>query len=85
MRLELQHDPGPAAQIAELQERDGRWTVQGDPTEGALVVAAAVVVEVVVVVVFALPMPLPAPPDRGTRHRMMTPSTARKEQAVRLS
>ena len=23
-----------------LQERDGRWTVQGDPTEGALVVAA---------------------------------------------
>ena len=23
-----------------LQERDGRWTVQGDPTEGALIVAA---------------------------------------------
>jgi len=23
-----------------LQERDGRWTIQGDPTEGALVVAA---------------------------------------------
>ena len=25
---------------AALQERDGRWTVQGDPTEGALIVAA---------------------------------------------
>jgi Ca2+-transporting ATPase len=25
---------------AALQERDGRWTVQGDPTEGALLVAA---------------------------------------------
>ena len=25
---------------AVLQERDGRWTVQGDPTEGALLVAA---------------------------------------------
>ena len=25
---------------AVLQEREGRWTVQGDPTEGALVVAA---------------------------------------------
>ena len=23
-----------------LQQRDGRWTVQGDPTEGALIVAA---------------------------------------------
>ncbi len=23
-----------------LQEHDGRWTVQGDPTEGALIVAA---------------------------------------------
>jgi Ca2+-transporting ATPase len=23
-----------------LQEHDGRWTVQGDPTEGALLVAA---------------------------------------------
>ena len=23
-----------------MQERDGRWTVQGDPTEGALLVAA---------------------------------------------
>ena len=31
---------GDRANNAELQERDGRWTVQGDPTEGALVVAA---------------------------------------------
>lgn len=28
------------ASNAVVQERDGRWTVQGDPTEGALVVAA---------------------------------------------
>jgi Ca2+-transporting ATPase len=28
------------ANNAELQQRDGRWTVHGDPTEGALVVAA---------------------------------------------
>ncbi len=28
------------ANNALLQERDGRWTVQGDPTEGALIVAA---------------------------------------------
>ena len=28
------------ANNAVLQERDGRWTVQGDPTEGALIVAA---------------------------------------------
>jgi Ca2+-transporting ATPase len=28
------------ANNAELQERDGRWVVQGDPTEGALLVAA---------------------------------------------
>ena len=28
------------ANNAVLQERDGRWTVQGDPTEGALLVAA---------------------------------------------
>ncbi len=28
------------ANNAALQERDGRWTVQGDPTEGALIVAA---------------------------------------------
>ena len=28
------------ANNAVLQENDGRWTVQGDPTEGALIVAA---------------------------------------------
>lgn len=28
------------ANNAQLQERDGHWTVQGDPTEGALIVAA---------------------------------------------
>jgi P-type Ca2+ transporter type 2C len=28
------------ANNASLQQRDGRWTVQGDPTEGALIVAA---------------------------------------------
>ena len=28
------------ANNAAVQERDGRWTVQGDPTEGALIVAA---------------------------------------------
>jgi Ca2+-transporting ATPase len=28
------------ANNAEIQEKDGRWTVQGDPTEGALLVAA---------------------------------------------
>ena len=28
------------ANNAVLQERDGRWSVQGDPTEGALIVAA---------------------------------------------
>src|SRR5688572_30107785 len=28
------------ANNAVLQERDGRWTVQGDPTEAALIVAA---------------------------------------------
>ena len=28
------------ANNAVLQEHDGRWTVQGDPTEGALLVAA---------------------------------------------
>jgi Ca2+-transporting ATPase len=28
------------ANNAVLQEKDGRWTVQGDPTEGALIVAA---------------------------------------------
>jgi Ca2+-transporting ATPase len=31
---------GDRANNAVVQERDGRWTVQGDPTEGALVVAA---------------------------------------------
>ena len=28
------------ANNARVLERDGRWTVQGDPTEGALLVAA---------------------------------------------
>jgi len=28
------------ANNAELQEHEGRWVVQGDPTEGALLVAA---------------------------------------------
>ena len=28
------------ANNAVLHERDGRWTVHGDPTEGALIVAA---------------------------------------------
>jgi P-type Ca2+ transporter type 2C len=42
LRTELQRALCVAdrANNAELQERDGRWTVQGDPTEGALVVAA---------------------------------------------
>jgi Ca2+-transporting ATPase len=31
---------GDRANNAVLEERDGRWTVQGDPTEGALIVAA---------------------------------------------
>jgi Ca2+-transporting ATPase len=31
---------GDRANNAVLQNRDGRWTVQGDPTEGALIVAA---------------------------------------------
>src|SRR5687767_15001479 len=31
---------GDRANNAVLQEREGRWTVQGDPTEGALLVAA---------------------------------------------
>jgi P-type Ca2+ transporter type 2C len=31
---------GDRANNAVLQERDGRWSVQGDPTEGALIVAA---------------------------------------------
>ena len=42
LRLELERALAVAdrANNAVLQERDGRWTVQGDPTEGALVVAA---------------------------------------------
>ncbi|ABS27354.1 ATPase, P-type (transporting), HAD superfamily, subfamily IC [Anaeromyxobacter sp. Fw109-5] len=31
---------GDLASNAELAQRDGRWTIQGDPTEGALLVAA---------------------------------------------
>ena len=42
LRIELERALAVAdrANNAVLQERDGRWTVQGDPTEGALVVAA---------------------------------------------
>ena len=42
LRLELERALTVAdrANNSELQERDGRWTVQGDPTEGALIVAA---------------------------------------------
>jgi Ca2+-transporting ATPase len=42
LRIELERAlaVGDRANNAELQERDGRWVVQGDPTEGALVVAA---------------------------------------------
>jgi P-type Ca2+ transporter type 2C len=42
LRLELDRVLAAAdrANNAVLQERDGRWTVQGDPTEGALVVSA---------------------------------------------
>jgi Ca2+-transporting ATPase len=42
LRTELQRAlaVGDRANNAVLQERDGRWTVQGDPTEGALLVAA---------------------------------------------
>jgi P-type Ca2+ transporter type 2C len=42
LRLELNRALAVAdrANNAVLQERDGRWTVQGDPTEGALIVAA---------------------------------------------
>ena len=41
-QLELQRalTVGDRANNALLQERDGRWSVQGDPTEGALIVAA---------------------------------------------
>ena len=42
LRVELQRvlTVADRANNAVLQESDGRWTVQGDPTEGALVVAA---------------------------------------------
>jgi Ca2+-transporting ATPase len=42
LRIELQRALSVAdrANNAVLQEQDGRWTIQGDPTEGALVVAA---------------------------------------------
>jgi Ca2+-transporting ATPase len=42
LRIELERalTLGDRANNAELHERDGRWTVQGDPTEGALLVAA---------------------------------------------
>ena len=42
LRIELERALATAdrANNAVLEERDGRWTVQGDPTEGALVVAA---------------------------------------------
>ena len=42
LRFELERALSAAerASNAVLQERDGRWTVQGDPTEGALIVAA---------------------------------------------
>jgi P-type Ca2+ transporter type 2C len=40
MELERALAVGDRANNAVLQERDGRWTVQGDPTEGALIVAA---------------------------------------------
>jgi Ca2+-transporting ATPase len=42
LRIEMERTLAVAdrANNAILQESDGRWTVQGDPTEGALVVAA---------------------------------------------
>ena len=42
LRLELERtlEAADRASNATLQERDGRWAVQGDPTEGALLVAA---------------------------------------------
>jgi Ca2+-transporting ATPase len=42
LRVELERALAVAdrANNASIQERDGRWTVQGDPTEGALLVAA---------------------------------------------
>jgi Ca2+-transporting ATPase len=42
LRIEMERALGVAerANNASVQEREGRWTVQGDPTEGALLVAA---------------------------------------------
>jgi len=42
LRSEVTYSLGAAdrANNAVLQERDGRWIIQGDPTEGALIVAA---------------------------------------------
>lgn len=42
LRIEMERALAVAdrANNATLQERDGRWSIQGDPTEGALVVAA---------------------------------------------
>lgn len=40
MELERALAVGDRANNATLEERGGRWTVQGDPTEGALIVAA---------------------------------------------
>ena len=42
LRIELTRalTVGDRANNAVLQEKDGRWTIQGDPTEGALIVAA---------------------------------------------
>jgi Ca2+-transporting ATPase len=42
LRIEVTYTLGAAdrANNAVLQERDGRWSIQGDPTEGALLVAA---------------------------------------------
>jgi Ca2+-transporting ATPase len=42
LRVELERALAAAdrANNADVEERDGRWTVQGDPTEGALLVAA---------------------------------------------
>jgi Ca2+-transporting ATPase len=42
LRLELEHALTVAdrANNAVLEERGGRWAIQGDPTEGALIVAA---------------------------------------------
>jgi Ca2+-transporting ATPase len=39
LRVELELAAADRANNAVVQEREGRWTVQGDPTEGALLVA----------------------------------------------